>query len=124
MLFTPLFADQHRNALKAVAAGHGLRLSFNEITVETLTEHLNTILTNDMYSKRAKEISRIFNDNLVHPMDEAIFWIEYIIRSNDGGKHLKSNAVTMTWFSYLMLDVLIVPFLIIFIIYQIVKKIK
>lgn len=120
ILFIPLFGDQSRNALKSVATGNALQLPFSDITPETLSAHLDEMLTNKSYYNRAKEISRLFNDNLVHPMDEAMFWIEYVIRSN-GAKHLKSNAVNMPWFSYLLLDIILAPFVIIYILYLIAK---
>lgn len=109
---------QFRNAQKSVNGGHALRLPFSEITFETLSSNLNELLTNKSYYNRAKEVSRLFNDNLVHPMDEAMFWIEYVIRSGDGAKHLKSHAIHMSWFSYLMLDIILAPFFVIFIIYR------
>lgn len=74
-LFFILFSIslQFRNAQSIVNIGNGLRLPFNQITVETLSSHLNELLTNKSYYNRAKEISRLFNDNL------AMFWIEYVI---------------------------------------------
>lgn len=44
-------------------------------------------------------------------MDEAMFWIEHVAKFN-GAKHLKSHAVHMSWFTYLMLDIVIVNALI------------
>lgn len=120
ILFIPLFGDQSRNALKSVAAGNALQLPFTDITTETLSTYLNEMLTNKSYHNRAKEIAHLFNDNLVHPMDEAMFWIEYVIRSK-GAKHLKSNAVNMSWFSYLLLDIFLTPFVIIYILYISIK---
>lgn len=120
MLFIPFFGDQMRNSLKSVASGNALYLPFTDITVETLSAQLNEILTNKSYYNRAKELANLFNDNLVHPMDEAIFWIEYVVR-NKGAKHLKSNAINMSLFSYLLLDIVLVPFVVIYILYLAVK---
>lgn len=120
MLFIPFFADQHRNALKSVASGNALMLPFSDLTAEALSAALEEILTNKEYYDRAKEISRLFNDNLVHPMDEAIFWIEYVMRSK-GAKHLKSHAAYMSWISYLLLDILIIPVIAIVIVYFAIK---
>lgn len=83
-------------------------LAFSDLTAESFSVALNEILGNKAYYNRAKEIARLFNDNLVHPMDEAIFWIEYVMRSK-GAKHLKSHAAYMNWLSYLLLDILIIP---------------
>lgn len=120
MLFIPFFGDQYRNALKCVATGNALMQEFSTLTIDSFSAVLQEMLENKTYYYRAKELASIFNDNLVHPLEEAIFWIEYVIRSN-GAKHLKSNAVNISWFSYLLLDILIVPFVAIFLVYFIIK---
>lgn len=120
MLFIPFFADQQRNALKSVASGNALMVSFSDLTSESFSVALEEMLFNKAYYNRAKEISRLFNDNLVHPMEESIFWIEYVMRSK-GAKHLKSHAAYMSWFSYLLLDILIVPVAAIALIYLAIK---
>lgn len=108
MLFIPIFGDQLRNALISVSSGNALLLPYSELTFESLSSKLAEMVTNKAYYNRAKELARLFNDNLVHPMDEAMFWIEYVMRSK-GAYHLKSNAVNMSLFSYLLLDILLVP---------------
>lgn len=120
MLFIPIFGDQLRNALKSVSNGNAQMLPFSKITPDSFSTALEEMLTNKAYFERAKELARTFNDNLVHPMDEAMFWIEYVMRSN-GAPHLKSHAVNMSLISYLLLDILIIPFLAIAIVYVLVK---
>lgn len=120
MLFIPFFSDQNRNSLISEQNGNGLMLPFSTLTAETFSSYLNEMLTNKVYDDRAKEIARLYNDNLVHPMEEAIFWIEYVMRSK-GAKHLKSHAVNMSWFSYLLLDVLALPIIFIIFTYALVK---
>lgn len=122
-LYIPLLADQQRNAFKSVSAGTGQVLPFKEVTVETLSKAINDVINNENYLHKAKETARLFNDNLVHPMDEAIFWIEYVIRSK-GAKHLKSKAVDMPLYSYLLLDILALPVAIIFILYFLQKYLR
>lgn len=80
-------------------------LKFSDVTEESLTANVNAMLTDKSYMRKVKQISRLFTDNLTPPMQEAMHWIEYSIR-HDGAKHLKSNAVNMPWYSYLMLDIL------------------
>lgn len=109
MLFIPIFGDQFRNAMKSVSNGNAQMLSFSKITPESFSAALKEMLENQTYFKRAKDLARIFNDNLVHPMDEAIFWIEYVMRTK-GATHLKSNALNMPLGSYLLLDILAIPF--------------
>lgn len=38
-------------------------------------------------------------------LEKAIWWIEYVIR-HKGAKHLRSIAVDLPWWQYLMLDVM------------------
>lgn len=121
MLFIPIFGDQFRNSLKSVSTGNALMLTFPELSIEALSSKLEEMLTNKAYLDRAKELARIFNDNLVHPMDEAMFWIEYVIRSK-GASHLKSHAVNMPWFTYLLFDVFALPLIAIVIIFYAVKS--
>lgn len=49
-----------------------------------------------------KEMFTIRCDNLVNPMDAAMFWIEYVCQ-HKRAKHLKSHAINMSWLSYLLL---------------------
>lgn len=125
MLFTPLYGDQHRNALRAEKLGYGRKLDFKDITDETLYANIVEMTTNAQYQKESTRLSAIYHDNLVHPMEESIFWIEYVCR-HKGAKHLKSHAVNMSWISYLMLDVIAVlllgAYLVLFIVKVIFRK--
>ena len=42
----PVFADQYLNANRAVLAGYGLRLDFQNLTEEYLTQAINEVLQN------------------------------------------------------------------------------
>lgn len=110
LLLTPLFGDQHRNSMRATRAGYGKFLPFFDITNETLMSSVDELLTNRSYLEKAQEVSSIFKANLVPPMKEAMFWIEYVCQF-EGAPHLKSHAVNMSWVSYLLLDVLLVVML-------------
>ncbi|XP_050072375.1 uncharacterized protein LOC126560460 [Anopheles maculipalpis] len=104
MLYIPFYGDQHRNALKAEQAGYALTLNFPEVNVITLGSRINELLTNPTFMKQAKRASELFRDNVVPPMQEAMHWIEYVIR-HKGAKHLKTKAIELSWTQYLMLDV-------------------
>lgn len=113
MLVIPFVGDQYRNALRVESSGYGKFLNFNNLTQQSFNGMIHEMLTNTEYSERAKEISAIFRDNLMHPMDEFIWWIEYVIKFR-GAKHLKSHAADMPLFTYLLLDVILVNLIIIF----------
>uniref|UniRef100_A0A182PLS9 UDP-glycosyltransferases domain-containing protein n=1 Tax=Anopheles epiroticus TaxID=199890 RepID=A0A182PLS9_9DIPT len=104
MLYIPFYGDQHRNALKAEQAGYALTLNFPEVNVITLGSRINELLTNPTFMKQAKRASELFRDNLVPPMQEAMHWIEYVMR-HKGAKHLKTRAIELSWTQYLLVDV-------------------
>lgn len=58
------------------------------------------------------EISAIFKDNVVHPMDEFIWWVEHVIKFR-GANYLKSHAIDMPFFTYLLLDVWLVKLIVV-----------
>lgn len=91
--------------MNAESQGYAIKISFSEITEESLRRDIKEILHNEKYSKNAKKISHLLKDNPVEPMAEAMFWIEYVIR-HKGAKHLKSAAVYLPWYQYMMLDIL------------------
>lgn len=106
LLLIPFFGDQTRNAHRITWAGFGDYLTFDEVTKDSLSAKIKKLTADDSYLVRAKQTSAVFKDNLVHPMEEAMFWIEHVCKFK-GAKHLKSHAVNMSWFSYLLIDVLI-----------------
>lgn len=106
LLLIPFFGDQFRNAYRVDKAGLGTSMNFQDITVESFTKAINRIISDDSFITKAKHTAAIFKDNLVHPMDEAMFWIEHVCKFK-GAKHLKSHAVEMSYFSYLLFDVIV-----------------
>lgn len=105
ILFMPFFGDQYHNSKAVIDKGFGNRILFSEITKVSLKSKLNEMLSNENYMKNAKKMSKILNDNLQSPLDEAMYWIEYAAKF-DGAKHLKSPATKLSWFEYLSLDVI------------------
>lgn len=98
--------------MRAVKSGYGKYVSFFDITTETLSNLLQEMIEDKTYLNKAKEVSSVFKTNLVEPMREATFWIEYVCQFA-GAPHLKSHAANMSWFSYLSLDILCVVFVLI-----------
>lgn len=39
------------------------------------------------------------------PMDTAVYWIEYVIRTN-GARHLRVVGTTLPWYKYYLVDVI------------------
>ncbi|XP_058818775.1 UDP-glycosyltransferase UGT5-like [Topomyia yanbarensis] len=104
-LFIPFFGDQHRNAIRAVRSGYAAKILFADITEESIFSQIRELVDTKQYYKRAKEISTMFRDTLVDPMNTSIYWMEYVIRYK-GAPHLKFNAVNDSIVQYLLLDIL------------------
>lgn len=51
------------------------------------------------------ELSSVFRDVPMSPLDTAIYWTEYVLR-HKGADHLKSTAAYMPLYRLLLLDVL------------------
>jgi glucuronosyltransferase len=106
MLGIPIYCDQHLNMKKANAAGYAINLSFKNITETSLKWALNELLQNPVYQEKVQQISKQFRDRPMNPMDESVYWIEFVAR-HKGAPHIRSSALDMSWFSYMLLDVIL-----------------
>ncbi|XP_063243051.1 UDP-glycosyltransferase UGT5-like [Bacillus rossius redtenbacheri] len=100
----PIFADQSLNVHRAADAGYALRLDFDNITEESVYWALNEVIHNQRYKETAERVSRIFHDQPQTPMQQAVFWVEYVLRHH-GARHLRSAALDLAWYQYYLLDV-------------------
>jgi len=73
-----------------------------------------------------KKLSAISKDEPQSALNRAVWWTEYVIRHN-GAKHLRSAALDLAWYQYVLLDVGAFLFLLVaitvFISYLILKTI-
>ncbi|XP_049963432.1 UDP-glycosyltransferase UGT5-like [Schistocerca serialis cubense] len=104
MLATPMFGDQFLNADRVVAGGSGLKLLYRDLSRGALAAALNQLLNDPRYYERAKQLSQLFRDRPRPPLEEAVYWVEYVIR-HQGAPHLRSAAMDLAWYQYLLLDV-------------------
>ncbi|XP_047118228.1 UDP-glycosyltransferase UGT5-like [Schistocerca piceifrons] len=104
MLAIPFFGDQPSNAATVVAAGNALQLSYGDLDYQTFRDTLGELLNNERYRERAKQLSQLFRDRPRPPLEEAVYWVEYVIRHR-GAPHLRSAALDLAWYQYLLLDV-------------------
>lgn len=76
------------------------------------------------FTENAKRMSTIFHDRPMSALDTAVYWMEYVIR-HKGAHHLRTAAVKLTWYQYLLLDVFLfiitILLLLIYICYFITK---
>ncbi|XP_055054364.2 UDP-glucuronosyltransferase 2C1 isoform X2 [Misgurnus anguillicaudatus] len=104
MVGIPLFLDQPDNMVHMKAKGAAVIMDFNSMKTEDLVDGLNAVINNPLYKENAMRLSRIHHDRPMKPLDEAVFWIEFVMR-NKGAKHLRVEAHNLTWYQYHCLDV-------------------
>ncbi|XP_049762257.1 UDP-glucosyltransferase 2-like [Schistocerca cancellata] len=104
LLVVPLFADQQLNAERVAAAGNGIRLHYDDLTFESLRSAVDVLINDTRYRERARQLSVLFRDRPRPPLEEAVYWVEYVIR-HQGAPHLRSAALDLAWYQYLLIDV-------------------
>ncbi|PSN55501.1 hypothetical protein C0J52_02581 [Blattella germanica] len=115
MVGIPMFGDQPVNVAALEAAGMGVSLDFQDITKETVLNSLKTVLNQPSFRENAKRMSKIYQDRPLSPMDTAIYWTEYVLR-HKGAPHMRSAALDLSWYQYLLLDVIAVILIILLLI--------
>ncbi|KAK9736941.1 UDP-glucoronosyl and UDP-glucosyl transferase [Popillia japonica] len=121
----PIFGDQKMNMANAVNQGHGLMITYPELSEETLSDALKEVLTNPKYTNNVKYSSAVLKDQLVDPIDKAEYWIEYVVR-HKGAKHLRLASLDLTWYQHISLDVILfltaVTVILCYVFYRIIKR--
>lgn len=102
----PLFFDQPENLSRLKAKGGAVVLDIAELDRHIFGEALKTVLNEPCYTKNIERLSKLHKDQPMKPLDQAVFWIEYVIR-HKGAPHLKSESNKMSWFVYHSLDVIV-----------------
>ncbi|XP_062393413.1 UDP glucuronosyltransferase 5 family, polypeptide G2 [Sardina pilchardus] len=105
VLGVPLLFDQTDNLVRLQARGAARMLDMASLTPELLVRALKDVLHNPTYRGSMQRLSGLHRDQPLHPLDKAVFWIEYVLR-NKGAPHLRSEASAMPWYSYYTLDVI------------------
>ncbi|CAL8338708.1 unnamed protein product [Lota lota] len=105
VLGIPLFFDQFDNLLRLQERGAGKILKLAEVNGHSFEQVLGEVLHQDSYRHNMKRLSNLHRDQLINPLDHAIFWTEYVMR-HKGAAHLRTDAYRMPWYSYYSIDVL------------------
>ncbi|VVC35878.1 UDP-glucuronosyl/UDP-glucosyltransferase [Cinara cedri] len=106
ILGIPLFFDQFHNIANIVHWGSGVMLDHETLTKDILVNAIREMIANyDKYKLNAMELSKRFQDRPKTPKEEVLYWTEYVIK-HKGAPHLKSAALNLSWYQYLLIDVL------------------
>uniref|UniRef100_A0A0A9VZX9 UDP-glucuronosyltransferase n=1 Tax=Lygus hesperus TaxID=30085 RepID=A0A0A9VZX9_LYGHE len=99
----PFFCDQRRNIRKITTAGFGQLLDLDNLTESSIAWAIDEVLNNERYKQQAIRSQRIFQDRPMKPVEEAVYWIEYVLKH---GNILQPASVHMPLYQLLLLDVL------------------
>ncbi|KAM6964269.1 UDP-glucuronosyltransferase 2C1-like [Tautogolabrus adspersus] len=115
MIGIPLLFDQFENILRLEARGAAKSLDASKLTSQNFLESIQEVLHNPSYRNNMKRLSSLHRDTPMHPLETAIYWIEFVIR-HKGASHLRTESYRLPWYVYHSLDVMgfLVAFLLIF----------
>ncbi|XP_049767656.1 UDP-glycosyltransferase UGT5-like [Schistocerca cancellata] len=100
----PVGAEQSYNARRIANFGYGIVLDLQNLTAQSVEWAIYEVLNNPVYREKAKLRSRLFWDRPESPVETAVYWTEYVLRHR-GAPHLRSAALDLSWYQYLLLDV-------------------
>ncbi|KAL0125378.1 hypothetical protein PUN28_004489 [Cardiocondyla obscurior] len=89
-----------------VKKGLALEIKMEEFSYKQFSSSLKEILSNKSYTETARKISLQFKDRPMPPIEEAVYWVEHTIRHDLD--FLKTGAIELTWYQYLLLDVALI----------------
>uniref|UniRef100_A0A3Q4H1T4 UDP glucuronosyltransferase 5 family, polypeptide B4 n=1 Tax=Neolamprologus brichardi TaxID=32507 RepID=A0A3Q4H1T4_NEOBR len=94
ILGLPLVFDQYDNLFRIKERGAG-----KVIDVFTMNEDI-------FFQGIMERLSRLHRDQPIKPLDNALFWIEFVIR-HKGAAHLRTESYKLPWYSYHSIDVIL-----------------
>uniref|UniRef100_A0A3B3Z9N9 UDP-glucuronosyltransferase n=1 Tax=Periophthalmus magnuspinnatus TaxID=409849 RepID=A0A3B3Z9N9_9GOBI len=100
----PLLFDQPENVLRLEVRGAAKVLDVTHITTESFLGTVKEVVRNPFYRNNMKRLSSLHRDKPMHPLDTALFWIEFVMR-HKGAAHLRTESYKMPWYSYYSVDV-------------------
>ena len=120
----PIFGDQKLNAARSAMIGYGVRIDLNNLTESSLCWGLNEVINNNKYTEKVKRLSSKFRDKPQHPVDLAVFYVEYVMRHK--GAILQSSPSYLNFIELNNLDVCVILvtilFVTLYISYFLIKK--
>ncbi|XP_051800939.1 UDP-glucuronosyltransferase 2A2-like isoform X3 [Acanthochromis polyacanthus] len=103
----PLIFDQRDNLLRIKVRGAGKIVDFSTMNEDIFFQAIQKVLTEPSYRMNMQRLSRLHRDQPIKPMDNALFWIEFVMRHKSAA-HLRTESYRMPWYSYHSVDVMLV----------------
>ncbi|KAL3286086.1 hypothetical protein HHI36_000599 [Cryptolaemus montrouzieri] len=103
-ILIPILADQLYNAAQAHDNGYAWTIPFSELNEVDFGWAIRELLDNPKYYLESQSRSKILKEKLVPPKKAAIFWVEYVLKT-DGAKHMRVGSLKYSWYQLFLLDV-------------------
>ncbi|KAL3992740.1 G-protein coupled receptor [Sarotherodon galilaeus] len=101
------FFDQYDNLLRLKERGGAKILTLTTVDKDNnFLKAIEEVLSDPSYRANMQRLSRLHRDKPVMPLDNALFWIEFVMR-HKGAAHLKAESYRMPWYSYHSVDVVL-----------------
>ncbi|KAM7370387.1 hypothetical protein PAMP_009940 [Pampus punctatissimus] len=101
----PLLFDQFENVLRMEVRGAAKVLDATKLNRQNFLEAIQEVLHNPSYRANMKRLSALHRDKPMHPLDTALYWIEFVMR-HKGASHLCTESYKMSWYTYHSVDVI------------------
>ncbi|CAM4600473.1 unnamed protein product [Leuciscus chuanchicus] len=101
-----LIFDQPSNLVKMRVKGVAKNVDFATVGKDSFLKTVKEVLYEPSYREKMRRLSRLHRDVPVKPLDNAIFWIEFVMR-HKGAAHLQTESHKMPWYSYHSVDVIL-----------------
>lgn len=105
ILGLPLMFDQSDNLSRMKAKGVAKVVDIAYLNRDNFLEALRAVLEDPSYRENMQRLSRLHKDQPMKPLDQAMFWIEYVMR-HKGAPHLRTQSFRMSWIQYHSVDVI------------------
>ncbi|XP_019722186.1 UDP-glucuronosyltransferase 2C1-like isoform X1 [Hippocampus comes] len=101
----PLFFDQYDNLVRLTERGAAVVVTLASVDKdENFLKAIQKVLANPSYRDNMQRLSRLHRDQPITPLENALFWIEFVIR-HKGMAHLRTESYKMPWYTYYNVDV-------------------
>ncbi|KAH8420882.1 hypothetical protein KR222_008312, partial [Zaprionus bogoriensis] len=128
VLGLPAFFDQFRNVGYLIKHGVAEQLNCNKLTRQNFEMTIRRLMDRSSpYTQNALALSVRFRDQLVHPLDTAVYWTEYVMRYK-GAPHMRVSSSNLKLLDYYDVDNLFMVLgrfaLIVSVVYYVLLKLK
>lgn len=104
MVGVPIYGDQRLNMARAEKAGYGTHIEYENLSEETISNAIRSVLDDPSFSSNAQLISERYRDKPMTPAQLAVYWIEYVVRHR-GAPQLRSAILELSFIERNLIDV-------------------